>query len=108
MKKFILIFLISLFSFSAFSLSEYHVENPELLKTSQLKIESNWDFYWARFVRPSDTSEPDFVVTVPSSWNKYDLPDDIKEITKTGKGSGTFRLKLTGLLPEHEYAVPVF
>ncbi len=108
MKKFILIFLISLFSFSAFSLSEYHVENPELLKTSQLKIETNWDFYWARFVRPSDTSEPDFVVTVPSSWNKYDLPDDIKEITKTGKGSGTFRLKLTGLLPEHEYAIPVF
>lgn len=108
MKKFIALILIPFFAFSAFSLSEYHVENPELLKKSHLKIESEWDFYWGRFVNPAEESQPDALVIVPSSWNKYDLPEEIKEITRKGKGSGTFRLKLTGLTPEVKYAIPVF
>ena len=90
-------------------ISTYRIENPQDLKTSNLEISTNWDFYWGKFVPPYDTSaKPDAVVHAPSDWNKYPLSDDIKKITETGLGSGTYRLKLTNLTPGTTYVFPVF
>ena len=87
----------------------YKIENPDILKTKQVSINTKWDFYWEKFVSPTDMQTvPDAVVEVPLAWNKYDLSDEIKAITKKGKGSGTYRIKLTNLNPETEYAFPVF
>ena len=87
----------------------YRIDNPVELKQKQVSINTNWDFYWGKFVAPIDmTTVPDAVVEVPLAWNKYDLPQDIKTIAKKGKGSGTYRIKLTNLEPDTEYAFPVF
>ena len=51
---------------------------------------------------------PDLQVTAPCEWNKYDLPEEAKAVAKKGYGSGTYRLTLTNLKPETEYAFPVF
>ena len=70
---------------------------------------TDWDFFWGKFVSPSDTTtKADVKVKVPFSWNKYDLPEEIKAVAKTGKGSGTYRIKLTDLKPNQEYAFPVY
>ena len=87
----------------------YRIENPAELKNKQVSINTNWDFYWGKFVAPADlTTVPDAVVEVPLAWNKYDLPEEIRAIAKKGKGSGTYRIKLTNLEPDTEYAFPVF
>ena len=87
----------------------FRIENPVELKYKQVSINTNWDFYWGKFVAPTDmTTMPNAVVEVPLAWNKYDLPEDIKAIAKKGKGSGTYRIKLTNLEPDTEYAFPVF
>ena len=91
------------------NISTYKIQNPEALKNSSLEVHTNWDFFWGKFVPPYDTSaKPDLVVAAPSDWNKYDLPEDIKKITKTGNGSGTYRLQLTNLTPGTTYVFPVF
>ena len=87
----------------------YRIDNPVELKQKQVSINTNWDFYWGKFVAPTDmTTVPDAVVEVPLAWNKYDLPEDIRAIAKKGKGSGTYRIKLTNLEPDTEYAFPVY
>ena len=64
-------------------ISTYHIENPEILEKSNLEIHTNWDFFWGRFIPPYDKSaSPDLVVSAPSDWNKYNLSDEIKNITK--------------------------
>ena len=89
--------------------STFRIENPVELKQKQVSINTNWDFYWGKFVAPADlTVVPDAVVEVPLAWNKYDLPEDIRAIAKKGKGSGTYRIKLTNLEPDTEYAFPVY
>ena len=80
-------------------------KNPELLSTSSENIITEWDFFWGKFVFPTDTTtKPDLTVKAPSDWNKYPLPDEIRKIAKTGKGSGTYRLRLTNLKPRQSYA----
>ena len=89
--------------------ASYKIENPDLLAKEVLTIETQWDFYWGKFIGPDDnTTTPDFKVTVPGEWNKYDLPEKARQIAKKGDGSGTFKLTLTSLKPDTEYAMPVF
>ena len=110
MKKLISILLSTvLLNLSIFAVSTYKIENPDTLKLSSETIITDWDFYWGKFISPFDTTTPpDLVVKAPSDWNKYDLPEDIKKITKTGKGSGTYRLKITNLRPNEKYAFPAY
>lgn len=89
--------------------ASYKIENPDLLAKEVLTIETQWDFYWGKFIGPDDnTTTPDFKVTVPGDWNKYDLPQEARRIAKKGDGSGTYKLTLTNLKPNTEYAMPVF
>ena len=89
--------------------TSYKIENPDLLAKEVLTIETQWDFYWGKFVGPEDeATSPDLKVTVPCEWNKYDLPQEARRIAKKGDGSGTYRLTLTNLKPNTEYAMPVF
>lgn len=113
--KKILAFVLVLFGTTLTSLAlaaqnaTYRIDNPVELKQKQVSINTNWDFYWGKFVAPTDmTTVPDAVVEVPLAWNKYDLPEDIRAIAKKGKGSGTYRIKLTNLEPDTEYAFPVY
>ncbi len=93
----------------AFAEASYSIKNPELLSTSSENIITEWDFFWGKFVFPTDTTtKPDLIVKAPSDWNKYPLPDEIRKIAKTGKGSGTYRLRLTNLKPRQSYAFPVY
>ena len=110
MKKHLtLLFTLLCLNFSFFAASVYQIENPDLLRTGSENIITSWDFYWGKFIPPSDTTTaPDLTVKAPSDWNKYELPDEIKKITKTGKGSATYRLKLTNLKPGQAYAFPVY
>lgn len=89
--------------------ASYKIENPDLLAKEVLTIETQWDFYWGKFIEPDDnTTTPDFKVTVPGEWNKYNLPQEARRIAKKGYGSGTYKLALTNLKPDTEYAMPVF
>ena len=110
MKKLLSFLLTVLFiNLSIFAASTYAVQNPASLEKTSETIITDWDFYWGKFIAPSDkTTEPDLIVKVPSDWNKYDLPEKIREITKTGKGSGTYRLTLTNLTPNQNYAFPAY
>ena len=91
------------------NISSFRIEDPDSLKSSSLEIHTKWDFFWGKFIPPYDASaKPDLVVTTPSDWNKYDLPEDVKKITKTGNGSGTYRLQLTNLTPGTTYVFPVY
>lgn len=91
------------------TISTYRIQNPESLKKNKLEIHTDWDFYWGKFIAPYDkTAKPDLIVSAPSDWNKYPLPDDIKKISKTGFGSGTYRLQLTNLTPDTTYVFPVY
>ena len=108
-KLFTSIITILCLCFSGFAASTYKIENPSLLDSSSENIITQWDFYWGKFISPSDNStSPDLAVTAPSDWNKYPLPDEIRKITKTGAGAGTYRLTLTNLKPNHNYAFPVY
>ena len=101
--------IFTFFSFNLFATSSYRIENPELLNKYYLDINADWDFFWGKFVPPYDTStKPDITVATPSDWNKYPLSDDVRKIAKTGKGSGTYRLTITNLLPGKKYAFPVY
>ena len=109
MKKNCILMIIMLLCLTGLSAeSVYHVENAESLSHSHITIETEWDFFWGRFVPPFQKVEPDLVVTVPSSWNKYDLPPEAAAAAKKGKGAGTYRLRLTGLVPGKKYAIPAF
>lgn len=110
MKK-LLIFFISLFClhFSIFSAATYRIENPELLEKTSENIITDWDFFWGRFIPPRDKKAiPDLTVRVPSDWNNYNLPENIRKIAKTGKGAGTYRLTITNLKPNQSYAFSAY
>lgn len=113
MKKLILVSFALLMFLPAFHLfaqgASYKVSDSEKLSKGAETIETKWDFYWGKFVSPLDkTSVPDLQVTVPGEWNKYNLPADAKAVAKKGDGSGTYRLTITNLKPDTEYAFPVF
>ena len=87
----------------------YRINNPAALETNQVVINANWDFYWGKFVAPTDMQTvPEAQVEVPLAWNKYDLSPEINAVTKKGKGSATYRLLLTNLEPNKEYAFPTY
>ncbi len=89
--------------------ASYKIENPDLLAKEVLTIETQWDFYWGKFIELEDeATSPDIQVTVPGDWNKYDLPQEAHRFAKKGDGSGTYKLTLTNLKPDTEYAMPVF
>ena len=113
MKKLILVSFALLMFLPASHLfaqgASYKVSDSEKLSKGAETIETKWDFYWGKFVSPLDkTSAPDLQVTVPGEWNKYNLPADAKAVAKKGDGSGTYRLTITNLKPDTEYAFPVF
>ncbi|MBR1638743.1 MAG: adenylate/guanylate cyclase domain-containing protein [Treponema sp.] len=108
MKKALFFLLSVIFSVSLYCNSVYNVENKKALAGRGLKIHTDWDFFWGKFLPPDDLSQPDLVVSVPSIWNKYDLPPEAMEAARKGKGSGTFRLKITGLESGKKYSFPVF
>ena len=113
MKKLILVSFALLMFLPASHLfaqgASYKVSDSEKLSKGAETIETKWDFYWGKFVSPLDkTSVPDLQVTVPGEWNKYNLPADEKKKKKKGDGSGTYRLTITNLKPDTEYAFPVF
>ena len=90
-------------------ISTYKIEDPDVLKKSNIEIHTNWDFFWEKFIAPYDKSaKPDLIVSAPSDWNKYPLSDEIRRITKTGRGSGTYRLQITNLNPGTTYVFPVY
>ena len=102
-------FSLTMLSAENFKISTYRIENPEVFKKSYLEIHTDWDFYWGKFISPYDkNAKPDIIVSTPSDWNKYPLSDEIKKITKTGRGSGTYRLKITNLNPGTTYVFPVY
>ena len=110
-----LILSLIILDFQLSASASYKVENPKLLEKSSLNIITDWDFYWGRKVTPASdfTSDqlseiPHITVSVPSDWNKYPLPQEIKKITKKGQGSGTYQLKLTNLKANQNYAFPVY
>ncbi len=89
--------------------ASYKIIDQDELAQGSVTIETDWDFYWGKFIAPSDTTtKPDLRVTVPCEWNKYDLQEQAKKVAKKGYGSGTYRLTLTNLKPDTEYAFPVF
>ena len=90
-------------------MAEYRIENPELLSETPVRIKTEWDFFWKKNIHdPASDVKPDLRVTAPSEWNKYKLDYDDASIVTTGKGSGTYRLKLTNLKPLTNYALPVY
>ena len=89
--------------------AEYKIESPGLLAETPLIIKTEWDFFWSKKVSdPESTIKPDLRVTAPSEWNKYALPSEAQEIASTGRGSGTYRLKLSNLKPNTKYAFSTF
>lgn len=66
------------------------------------------EFFYGKFVQPDDTTtEPDLIVSIPSDWNKYDLPE-YKEFISHGDGSGTYRITFEDLEPETEYSFETY
>ena len=110
MKKsaFLLIMIFSCLQLHA-NISTFKIKDPSIMENSYVELDTEWDFFWKQFVSTYDIcAKPDLIVKVPSDWNKYPLNNEISEIAKKGKGSGTYRLKITNLKPNTEYAFPVF
>lgn len=87
MKKFILLFLsITILSSLSFAEAAYSIKNPQSLSSSSENIITDWDFFWGKFVSPTDkATKADLTVNAPSDWNKYPLPDEIRKIAKPEK-----------------------
>ncbi|MGI5173578.1 adenylate/guanylate cyclase domain-containing protein [Treponema sp. OMZ 840] len=91
-----------------------HIENPDKLENSFIKLSGLWEFYWNRFVDPHDfysldaapaqSPEADAFVKVPSVWNTF-INDPI---AKRGKGCASYHIKLTNLKPNFRYAMFMF
>lgn len=109
MKRFLSTLLI-LFSFSfifaqSYSPAEFHIADNTLLEKSKIDITGPWDFYWGFFISPYDnTTVPNCQVTIPQKWNTYDLPPEAAKIAATGKGAGTYKIKITGLKKNTKYS----
>ena len=89
--------------------SVYRIDNPDKLAEAPVSITTEWDFFWKKNVSdPQSDIRPDLHVKVPSDWNDYNLAYEDARIVSTGKGSGTYRLKLTNLKPLTNYAFPVY
>lgn len=84
--------------------TRFNIKDPELLEKSSIELTGPWDFYWGRLVNDKERLFPDCKVTLPSTWNNYDLSDEAHKIAKTGKGSGTYKLLVSNLQPNTEYA----
>lgn len=87
----------------------FKVEDPATLENSFVQVRTYADFFWGKFVLPYDkTTKPDARVYIPSNWNKYPLSEEANKVTKTGLGSGTYRLKITNLYPNTRYSFPIY
>ena len=83
MKKYCTAFSLIFLTFSLFAKSTYKIPNQHTLAYSSENIITNWDFFWDKLVLPENQTEvPDLVVKTPSDWNKYELPPEIRKITK--------------------------
>ena len=110
MKKILLAAVLFFIWVPAFSEAiTYRIDNPERLAEAPVLIKTEWDFFWKKNIAELGSDlKPDLRVTVPSEWNKYDLPYDDAKIVSSGKGAGSYRLKLTNLKPSTNYAFPVY
>ena len=119
MKKSIFLATVLLLGLSCFKLSAqeantneittYEIEDPAILSDSFIRIRTNCDFFWGKFVLPYDkTTKPDAIVAIPSNWNHYPLSEEIREISKHGPGSGTYRFRITNLYPNTKYTFPIY
>lgn len=109
-KKFFTAILCLFFSaaMSFAQIPEYKIKNNSMLAYRFEEIETGAQFFWNDFVYPFyEAGEPDLIVNIPSDWNKYDLPEDARQFTKKGKGSGTYRLVVSNLKPNTRYSIPV-
>lgn len=97
-KKFFTLLTIFIFTFSLINAQDKYKE----ITVTQA------DFFWNKFITSeNDTTKPDLTVTIPSDWNKYEIPQ-AKEFLKKGKGSGTYKIKLDNLIPNTEYSFETY
>ncbi|MCR5189673.1 MAG: adenylate/guanylate cyclase domain-containing protein [Treponema sp.] len=115
MKKHMLISLLFIFMLaSAYSqtnnnITTYVIEDNSIMAKDYIKLDTEWDFFWGKFIPYSDNkTKPDLRVKVPSNWNNYELQPEAHEIAKTGRGAGTYRIHLENLKPNTSYAFPTF
>ena len=91
------------------NLPTFEIEDPAILENSFIQVRSEADFFWGKFVLPFDkTTQPDARVEIPSNWNNYPLSEEAHNVTKTGLGSGTYRLRITNLYPNTRYSFPTY
>ena len=68
----------------------------DLNKNTIVNLDGEWEFYWQKLLTPTDflldsnSSNETINITIPSSWNDYEI--DGKKLT--GQGIGTYRLKI--------------
>ena len=97
-------------SFNAFGdeypLAYYNFTDKNALSRGEVVVDAEWDFFWGKFVETDDYfTEPDCTVRLPGIWNSFEsLPPEAKKIAKSGRGSGTYRILLTGLKPNASYS----
>ena len=46
--------------------ASYKIENPEYLEKGSVTVETKWDFYWGKFVDPSDKVTSSHIAAVPN------------------------------------------
>ncbi len=115
MKKYMLIslFLIFMIAYAHSqvnsNITSFYIKDNSVTEKNYIKLDTEWDFFWGKFVSYNDNkAKADLKVKVPSNWNNYDLPEDAKKIAKTGRGAGTYRLRIENLKANTSYAFPVF
>lgn len=74
-----------------------------------IPLSCKWDFYWNRFIDPSSPwEEGDMKVDIPSSWNRYTLGDSKERISKMGRGSASYRLRIFNMKPNTDYSFTTY
>ena len=67
-----------------------NIESYDMEMKTPISLNGEWEFYWKKFLMASDIpdTEPDLLVSVPSTWNEYRLDGQ----GLPGEGYGTYRL----------------
>ncbi|MBU2510708.1 Hpt domain-containing protein [bacterium] len=112
----ILIVLISINIFQAGSAKTAPLAKEGILKLSDWDFQSDglvglngqWEFFWKQLLSPEDFlsgHNPDKTgyINAPGYWDGYQTNDE----TLNGQGYATFRLRITGLLPQGSFALDI-
>lgn len=75
----------------------------ENLADGRIYLDGQWEFYWNQFIvsERSQTSDPDFTISVPDSWSNYEI--DGKELPAAGFAS--YKLAVENLFYDREIAL---